>query len=397
LHQLAKPVLRLGETDLLGQPIEWRQVKTHTMRHLLLYIDQNESLEATIQEGAFWVANVQPNVFIPTAPPENSRQQIRQAINVVSQKLNPAVSLAITELLLKAKEVTSWNKDSEIKPDDLTPDDAVRMVKKKPALGGIALAYKVHGPSKQVKDMILDWCNQEDLRYSEKSPWIGNDFVVELFDDLEDLVKSVGNDGAQWFADVLSGKRDLEYYDAEGDVDDRVRALEPEALTCLGAYLQRTYELDIEDNIDDYDPSDLGDVLQVLELVNDDEVKGAADRAAETGMRHGAESKMHDMLIGDIKGNPHFAAMTKDGKLGDKNQFDWDAPWALVVPIEEIIQQMGSDPDDLAYEVGQNGWASTFEAKIELEEPSYGFNDFDDDAANEDFKGDIYDLCHEGS
>jgi len=389
VQQLAQPFLRLGERDLLGQ-LEWRQVKTHTMQHLLLVMDQNALLEATIDEGVFSVIDAS-RAFTSTNAAAGS---MRQTMNAVSKVLNPAVSSAITELLL-SEDVTAWANDSGILASDLTTEDAARLIEAKPKLGGIPLAYKVHGPSDAVKEMIVDWCDQEDLSIASKNPWIGNDLVIERFKDIDALVDDLGNDGAKWFAQVLSGNTDLEYYEAEGDVDDLVRALKPESLTCLGTYLQRTYESDIEDNFDEYDPSSIDDVLEVLDYVSDDAVQGAANSAAETGRRYGAEKEMSEMLTREIEKNSHIVLLKNDGTVVDKSgHWAWDAPCALVVSIEEIIREMGDVPDDLAYEISHAGWADKFEATIELEEPHYGFTDFDDEGANETFDQEIHELCH---
>lgn len=388
LRELAQPLYRLGESDLLGPQIVWRQLKTHTAQRLILDGQNNtEYLEAEIFDGSFGVVSIE-NVYHAKSVADNP---MRRSINAVAQvvqakELLPIVSFAITELLLK-ESVERWSPDSRIKPDELTYEDGDRLTKAKPELASIPMAYKMHGAAPVVKEMIEQWYNRHDLISSpSKPPWAGDNLIIEQFKDVDELVESLGNDTAKWCVRVLRGDEFIEYESGNADKDDLIRSLPHEMALSLGKYLQQNYPDEAEDI--DFQPRDISSVIELAEAVEDTELDNAVDAAASTGAQVGSEHEMFKALHDAIKSANNVVFLSKDEPTDD---FAWDSPCAFVVPIKELVERMASDnEDDLAGEIYSGGWDDTFEASVNVDSPYNGFSDYDEKAAQERFAEEIY-------
>jgi len=317
--------------------------------------------------------------------------------------LEPDVSKALADVLIDISNVKKFLHNSELSASDLRKEDIIRLAKAKPSLVDIPTAFEVYGnDSEVVKNKIIDWCDEHHLPYWSKTKslatdqivddgqFIDDNLVIDRYDNIRELVDSIGNQGAKWFMSVVDGDEQLDFDRAtaeKNNVRDLIKSLSPELLTKLGEYLQSNYKDEIEENFEDYDPSNADDVFEASKYDDNEEIQSRADWAVGEGMRYGAEYAMTKMLEKAVKNNSHVIFETN----ADQQGFQWDAPCYFVVSISDLarfIKRHG----DADYTIYNEGWVNAFEAKIELEEPRYGFDEYDEKAAEEYFSEQIAEL-----
>jgi hypothetical protein len=260
-------------------------------------------------------------------------------------------------------------------------------------------------------------------------------FVTDEWHDIEDLIESYGNSTAQWALKVLNGSEDgFDFYDvAKDSAKDFLEGLQPQgtsknkrAVASAKSYQEawdylrlnvgtekiaealNIIEVGIggreifdESEIEQYSLYEIVDALK--ESGGDETLWDAAMRAAETGMRYGAEKEMHDDLIKALN-NPDdevpgtLVTFTKDQWWDDRSKRD--AKGNITKRIPHIFHVLSADEilDAMAEGISEDfisPWLSYERNRrdsrnwINLHEPQNGWNDFDWDAAHDFFQEEI--------
>jgi hypothetical protein len=268
----------------------------------------------------------------------------------------------------------------------------------------IPTSYELRGITDELKKQILGWVDDNDIvnhgQGGLSMSWITNykkmeSLVLEEFEDLGELIEKIGNSTAKWIMNVLHGD---EFIDVSGTPEsstslDIINSIKPESLKKLGNYLKDNYPDETEefnqDNDIDFDPSNAHDVFELYELTEDYEIENALLQAYSTGLEIGTENEMmkyFDRAVNDILFNIVFF---ENGKNIDT--WKWDTKCFLVIPIAELVSMMkefGSE-DELADQLEDQGWYDLLEVKLDVDQPSYGFNDYEQKAAYERFEEEI--------
>jgi hypothetical protein len=399
LSEVAKPFLRVGY-------LEWRQVNTKQGRELVLGVSHDDMLRdvaddfgeglltGTLFDGAM---GLYPTDALSSYENKEENRTFRSRVD----ELGASLSRAVADMLLKEPDAKKWDDDSKIKSSSLTDEDAKRLILVKPGFGDLVSAYKIHGNTKIVKSMVEDWCEGMDLSIGkgmnkERAPWIGDDLIIEWFKDAQELVEELGNDTAKWVNKLVNGEDNIEHYDVTADhhqVSDLVDSLEPDVLTRLGEFLQAEHPDEAEE-IEDYDPSDAGSIMDLFRDTNDNDLQQAANWAVQDGLQIGAENEASEIYAKTLENNDYVVFL--DDKGQPANKMTYDSPCCFVVPLKKFIEYVKSEGEEQAAYNLSDGWTEVFDdAKIDIDQGRYGFDGYDDDAAQERFNDSVHEFLPE--
>ena len=362
VEEVAKPIYA-GENGY-----QWEQVAIPVAQKRDLILTKGDAIivHAFIEEHVFWIHYVNGGV---------------------RGNYHADISRMVSRFLLEDGDgAKKWDKGNGYGPSViLTREDAKALVTEKPYLGDIATAYMVHGASDDVKKMVVDYCEDNDWSHREK--WIGDRLVAYEFDNIADMVEELGSEHTKRIFSVIEGDGgDYDYYPehiGKNDYKDLVENLSKDNLAKLADYLVKKYPDEEQDR--DFDPSNTDEVISLLADVRDDDFIRIVKQAVEAGRQSGAEAEMSKAFKKEIDSNPYIFFKTEEGYSGN---LVWDTPAVFSVPMSDIIKLI-NDGAGLEYD----GWMGHLrDGKLDAEAPYYGYNDFDDKAAQERFDEEIGEL-----
>ena len=275
--------------------------------------------------------------------------------------------------------------------DDLTEEEKNSLGEINPNLLDMLSFYKRYGVTNELKHKILEWMDNNDI--APRAGWIADKLVIEKFKDIGELVEYHGTEDAKNAYAFLSGENHYEVYDAVADkyqMREFIESLKPEDLKLLGKYLQKNYPDDAED-IENYDPSDTNDVIELFESTDDSGLQDVGDSAYRDGLESGAEGEMSKAFHSAIDNNPYIVFVDSKGNPIEGSQ--WDTKCYSVIPIHDLMNAFKADNEEsVASDIYRNGWREFFEdMKIDVSQPYYGWSGYDEKTGNERFA----ELIHE--
>jgi hypothetical protein len=245
---------------------------------------------------------------------------------------------------------------------------------------------------KDMDDCVDDIATKDGKRYYEYYIKDDNDFIAQA-----DFGASYDSSTARNFL------FDLEKQDKE-------------LLTKFGQwlYLEHKDNVDIDDIVEDYDPSNVRHIMMLVDDVEDDAFKEAVESAMRTGSEVGAQNEAFKIFRNEIEKNGYLQWKTTksvevppegthvDPKDIDKNltlrpsapdekhewtgKFMWDTEVGFVLTISQVAERL----DKIGESIGEI--AEELEAQIDPSEPYYGMSDFDDESATERFIEEIHQI-----
>jgi hypothetical protein len=221
-------------------------------------------------------------------------------------------------------------------------------------------------------------------------------FVTETWSSIEAFIADHGNDTAQWIAKVMTGDDSLDSYHDDSQVYDFLdNNLSPPNEKMAWAYIasigfDKIAELmDIE--ADDVEDQSLSDIAEALNDEGTDTLVMAANTAVSVGNQYGAEAEMSKSLeraINDIDWS------NIPGQIMAPNGIHWsDGKTPAIFHVLTVEEVFAALPE--VFRTGENfiqaflGWK---EKLVNVQEPHYGWSDFDINAANDAFRDDMPDL-----
>ena len=377
-------IAEVGKTFIRVENLEWKRIKT-----------ENKNTIALIQNNRIYIHGqvISGRLILDWNQPRTTQERI-YSVNGDQRTLLPKYSKAVLELLLKAP-ITSIENDSNIRTSYLTEEDAKILFEKKPKLCDISTIYISSGKKSTdlIKEKIIDWANVYDVPRIKKEPyWIGDKLVVEKFKDIEEMVEELGSDDAKNAMKIMSGNDTFDIYGAKADdnqMDRFLKSLKKDDLEIVGKYLQKKYPDDAE-NIDDYVPTIARDVIELFEATGDEELQRIGDWAYTIGLESGSQGEMSDAVYHAIEKNPYVVFLDSEGNPLEK--LKWDFPCYFVVSIADITDLIQKYSEEGAgNQFNYDSWKSLLDVKIDVEEPRYGWSNYDDGVGNERFAELIHD------
>lgn len=304
-------------------------------------------------------------------------------------RYHPYIIALLKTNLIKGIKGGGYAPENNFSLDDLSEAERNSLGEIKPSLLSMLQIYQKLGVTDELKRKILEWMDEYNIAPASitKPRWIGDKIVIEKLSNINELVETYGNETAIRALDYLSGKDHFEVYDAAADLStmrDLIESLKEEELISVGKHLQKNYPDDAND-IEDYDPSNARDVIELFEQTQDDELQRIGNHSFMIGLESGAENEISEYFRREIENNPYVVFLDKKGKILEKLQ--WDTPCYLVVPIKDLIDSFKSaGEEDVGDSIQNFGWNSVFEdIKINLSEPQNGWSGYDEKSAKETF------------
>jgi hypothetical protein len=302
----------------------------------------------------------------------------------------------IVDLLLQSEIPKKWLTDNnEFSPSQLSEADQKRLIESKPFLGNLKTVFNIYGATDDTRRMVIEDMEAADLETS--ADWIdGSNLIIEEWSDLDEAIDNIANkDGYNFYKNYIRGDMSsLDFWPQHdimenvGDFLGHLAKQDPAALTALGKHLASQYP-DEADEIEDFDPSDADNIEELFRETKDDDLETVIRRAIARGMETGAQDQAIKIFKRAINNSPYLWFKNKDKW---EHEFIWDTSVALAVPMKKIVEMFD---DDDQRTVSRNGWLDYLEARIGIEEPSYGFDDYDNNAANEAFSEEVHEMLPE--
>lgn len=333
---------------------------------------------ALIKDGTFEVVQTPLSPGVASYAP-NFKTRNRTVASLIGKYL--------VDLLLKVNGIKQWEGSREFSPSMLGKEDAQRLLDGKPFLADLRTVFNAKGVTPATKKMVLKTLEKEDITHH--NVWLNDRLIVLEWDNIDEAVDDIA---------TTEGKSFYKYYITDGGMHDAdwpssvdsyqqsdfltaLKKSDPETLKKLGEYLANEHP-DLVEEFDDYDPTDLDNVNELLRNSEDDTVFDAMKQAIAAGHESGAQAEAFKIFQKSVDSN-EFLFFKQPPPKGRKRpvytgKFVWDTPLVMAVPMATIIDLL-----DDAYTLQGDGWVGTVEgSQINPETPYHGFTDYDDDYAN---------------
>jgi hypothetical protein len=247
---------------------------------------------------------------------------------------------------------------------------------------------------------------------------LGEDkFIVKKWTDVDDCIDDIGTtDGKSFYKFYI--KDDNWVYSADffpnyddDNARDLMASLEPELLTKLGQWfydIQKNH-IDITEIVENYDPSSIDDIIDLDNEVEDEDFRHVVQSAIASGLEAGAQNAAYkvfetamersDYLMFKTEKTPDLPAMARPGRYqhlaSDTEQwtgeFQFDTEIAFVITKEQLAHSLDGFLDSDISNI-----AESLNAQIDMQEPRYGFDEWDQGVSKERFADDISELIEKG-
>jgi len=306
-----------------------------------------------------------------------------------SEKYHDQIVALLKLPFIKGLRGGGYKPENNFKLTDLPDEKQEELINHNPQLGSFTHRYTRLGASPEFIKEIMDILKDDFGFYHGMGTPEGENIPVKVWKNVADLVEHFATD--KHTNDVATGEFDFEPTVDEDNVESLYDDLPLYAQIALSnKALEAIEEAGDEDELDIFDPTDSGEVVEKLKEYDLPEWD-ALTSAAYSGYEVGARDEAHKLLVSSIKsltpriGKLVFTEYKHEGREG----FEWDSPIKLILTVKEacafIDSGMGDNED--GYSEREYGYKSLFDEdeKIEVDEPYYGYSDFDTESAIQRF------------
>ena len=312
--------------------------------------------------------------------------------------------------IVKGIQGGGYMPENNFSMNDLKPEEADALMEKKPALATPLYYYKRNGVDETLMKMVRDrGVGTRLYRYAPsliKFSDDGKNAYLAEFENVSEFVDYYGSDSAKRVYAVVDG----EYLDTSSSSGKHERSnvwsdIPKTDKHAIGLYLLANEEDAVREwceeegyEFEEFDPADSDDVLGVIEHMQDS-WSDALDAGYHGGCEAGAEKQLFDAvdatlkerwnLVHDMKGFLEYepseiatidAEREKAGRPKGRTGLVHDTKCYLATGAEGFLNFVSDGiTDDF------EGYFDDGE-EIEIEEPRYGWDGYDEDAAVERFK-----------
>lgn len=287
--------------------------------------------------------------------------------------------------------------------EKMDPDIKKVVLQRRPNLGKIKDTFEVSGDTPFLRKKILRYMSENFNDKIDNTYWMGkHGLCVEEFSSVSDFVEAFKNEDADNAMSYITGAEHFDI-DDDGEEDsfrrDMLNSLPPEELRQVGQYLAELNPDVIEDEFSDeddpYDPDDIDHIMTVIDSGDPGSLDSAFSSAASQGRTFGAEAQMYKAMEEALKRVDYAWFGTKDWKPGTKPSdktfstevYDWDKPAIFVIPVDKLVEEIGTEENNGSH----NSVVADFGIEFKFSSPHYGWDDYDEKAAEERFSECVYD------
>lgn len=287
--------------------------------------------------------------------------------------------------LIKGIRGGGYLPQSNFKLSDLPEEEIKELAQFKPELADAITLYRLWGPTEQFGKRAIEETHQYSFTIPERWDDENKLFIMATYKDVDELVRDYGNELMQR---AISGDLNL-YYDYnmnEGELSNLYERLPLNLLRNIAIYAKNTYGEELNSEDDDMDQIDYSDSEEVFEMLyaNDDDIIDRIKWAINDGMQSGTEvaawKDAYNVLEDGFKGQYTYMEIkyTRSEKEEYKNKILLDSPCWIVCPPEKMVEILAEieNDDSIPAEYDE-------EPELKLEEPHYGWNDYDEKHAKE--------------
>lgn len=264
---------------------------------------------------------------------------------------------------------------------DLPQETQEELVEQKPGLASLDYDFQKRGMTQQLLTRMASMWEETETPFPE---YKDDMFFYDTRNDLDGFVEDFGGDSAMWALKVLDGREHIWYDDIGSHYEDELYNGLPETEHHqIGEWLIENFGSEVEEwkeeNDTDYDGTDKDDTWKIMKEYGIEEVTDALHRAEETGHQYGAEHEMYEALSDWLKDLPN----ERDWELSVHPSTTFEEEDAeyrkIAMPPEVFIDILDNHLDEIAE---QSSIPEVAEIK-ELQQPYYGWQGFDESAAQE--------------
>ncbi len=310
---------------------------------------------------------------------------------------------AIMELLklpmIKGVRGGGYAPENNFSMKDLSDAQREALLDSHPHLGGWEHRLKKQGDTPEFREQLLKYVT-DTFGWARDAVIEEDRVILHKWDSgMDALILTLCNDDDDALAvKIATNGLDFENYEEASDdsvesfFDDLPIVTQIELSAIAKKYLEDGGD---EDELEDFDEGRTSEIVKVLSEHEDPHYE-ALQRAVQDGRRYGAEGEAHKALIDEIKdlsakvGTLDIPTYKKEnGETG----FIWDDSITLSASLEEaakIADSMETKGDENEYDEDDSINAVVFgvedgEPVIDVEEPTYGWDGFDELMAIEQF------------
>ena len=301
-------------------------------------------------------------------------------------KYHPYIIALLKNDIVKDIKGGGYKPENNFSVADLTPEQREDLYKLKPILMTAKDYYAVHGLDATLIKKLLNYFSAEDsnIKWDEAL----KAFIVEEWKNRAALIEDKGDNTAKWVASVLEGNEYSDYDRHPEAAKEMLGDLGSEITAKIGHVLLHEHKAELNDwleseNRDEdepFNPSDEDDIISFAEHVGADDLLEALANAHTDGTQRGSENEMYEALESGLK----------DSGYQPKDPADThDSPWYEVLDVSTALEMADKGytlediHDDRDYGIG---------GEIKVQQPHYGFSDYDKAGAIESFNEGDFDL-----
>lgn len=409
LAEMGKPVLTVSRGS------QWVELDSGSLRFFALVENGEEITYARLNVGQ----GDDHGLFEASAPNMNKPEGAAEA-------------KALFALVTHLPDITRFpTDDKHYNSGNFDELQAKQIMTTNANLTDLGVLFKALGPNNpRVQQAVVAQLRQGGFDITDKSFLDGGKrIVLEQYKDIGEFISNWGTDYSQRVAGQLWDGDGFDVgYEGEASSSDRndmvehLQKTDPALFAKLAAWVEQTCADEIancqeEDEDYTFDPNDIDQWFDLLDMNGDESIQDAANSAYQTGSNRGAENDMYERFIQDIEGYPDLFFMVENEPerphqleipfKGDENdisvkhttEFMHDTKVVIAPELGRVIQALLSP--EWEDEIGNTGgsWLSYLQdhvgeddVKLDHEEPHYGYSGYDNDAANEQFSDEIHQL-----
>lgn len=294
-----------------------------------------------------------------------------------AEKYHPAIITLLKHDIVKGITGGGYLPEENFEMSDLPIPTQEELYKTKIGLATLSIMYAISSPDdySDVVDRIksvLDSLAVSYINYNESSKL----FYITRWKDMAECVNDIGNKYAIDVLDNIYGGNVFDYHSFEvsdSEVEDFFSNLPQKIINTVSDILKKEYPEEYE--------QEEGDIYQVVNHFADD-ILDAARNAISSGLNSGAEAAMFN----------GFKAAVDDPQQGTIiiNDDFWDGEVFFAYPLIEIVDILSDD--EMLSELQETLDIIDIEGDsqvINLEEPHYGWEGYDQEVAFEHFNDEL--------
>ena len=299
-----------------------------------------------------------------------------------AEKYHPFIIKLLMNDIVKGIKGGGHDPSNNFSMNDLSNEQREEIMDKKPSLGTLKMMYHKLGDVPEVRervDQVLDGLEDEGVRNYGLNP--NGLYVVDHSKDIQQFGETTPGNLNNYIG-YFNGNDyyEVDYSGEEYQWEELYDGLEGEHKEHVKKKIQK-YKDDVDPDME-YDS--LWDLIQHNDL---DDFISVAQWAVRSGYEVGGQNQMYKAFksaLDDLPIKYGGALYAEDG-----SEWKWEGPVEVCLTFEEMIRALSDEPY-MEYVAYEDSWFGGGE--VEIEEPYYGWDEYDEEAAKERFRDLIYEI-----